>query len=473
MPMKSKSFDRLSSLLGDEGERIWAALQAARVYLEQTDERDLLRHIGKTIESIPSAKHLDKRLIQASYVKGPAEAPDDLLTGQGLFYLTEQRRLFLDCTAGHYQMTWGYNSPELTRVARLAMEAGIVWDDHSDIPGNPIKCLAAQLVRVAGPHGGGPANPAEDDGALNTVNLGVCTGSSAASTALKIILKYFEATRPGAGPVIVTMNGNYHGMDFLAQRLRGMWEKYFCSVHVVGIEPNDTAALRRAFHEHEGRVAAFFAEPILMNREAILLEKGFLQEARTLCDEADAAMVIDEIQTGFWRPEVFMFHQFDIVPDMLIVGKGMTSGFHPLAALLFKRKYDCLEQYDAINTNGNAPLAAMVALGCLSLVEQNGNRLADLSRYYEDRLREIPQEHPNRVAAIHGKGLLAGVKFRTVADALSFHRRCLERGLWVRVHAYHEGHSTVLTKLGLLADREVVDVVVNTFLDILREVGDE
>jgi acetylornithine/succinyldiaminopimelate/putrescine aminotransferase len=178
-------------------------------------------------------------------------------------------------------------------------------------------------------------------------------------------------------------------------------------------------------------------------------------------------MVLDEIQTGFWCPEVFMFRQCGIVPDILVVGKGMTAGFHPLAAIVYKRRYDCLKQYDSISTNGNAPLASVVALGCLSLVEGQRKRIREVGRYYFRRLQEIPAAHPDRVAAIHGKDLLAGVKFRKVRDALAFYERCVERGLWVRVHAYHEGHSTVLTKLGLLADKRVADFVVDRFLEIL------
>jgi len=61
------------------------------------------------------------------------------------------------------------------------------------------------------------------------------------------------------------------------------------------------------------------------------------------------------------------------------------------------------------------------------------------------------------------------VKFHAVDDALRFHRRAFERGLWVRVHAYHEGHSTVLTKLALAADERIADFVVNTFREILEE----
>ncbi len=449
--------DLLAHLLGPGGPSIAASLVAATEFLSIHDTTALLPLVGQTIDSLPAATHYDKRFIQASYAGDLSAPPDDLLTGQGLFYVTEQRKLFLDCTAGHYQMTWGYRHPQLGAALREALDAGVVWDDHSNIPGNPVKRLAAKLAECAG---------------LHTVLLGVCTGSVAASSALKLALRHHQELRPGVEPVWIVLNGNYHGTDFLAQRLRGMWTEYLRDVRVVSVEPNDLNGLREAFRANRGAVAAFLAEPILMNREAILLQKEFLQEARVLCDEADAPLILDEIQTGFWCPEVFMFHQYGIVPDMLVCGKGMTAGFHPLSAVVYHRKYDRLAQYDAISTNGGAPLAALIALGCIDLIEQNRTPIAEVSAHYSDRLREISARHPDRVSAVHGKGLLSALKLRKRDDALRFHRRCLERGLWVRAHAYHEGHSTVLTKLALLADRQIADFVVEEFLDILREDDD-
>jgi len=248
-----------------------------------------------------------------------------------------------------------------------------------------------------------------------------------------------------------------------------MWKGYFRGMRFVEIEPNDLDALRKAFAAHRGRVAAMFVEPILMNREAILLDREFLREARTLCDEAAACLVLDEIQTGFWHPRVFLYHEYGIVPDILIVGKGMTAGLHPLSAIVYRRKYDRLAQYDAISTNGNAPLAAVAGLGCLALAQSERARIEAVSRHYFNRLQKLPAAWPGRVAAIRGKGLMAGVKFHAVADALEFHRRAVARGLWVRAHAYHEGHSTVLTKLALAADQPIADFIVDTFQEILEE----
>jgi len=276
----------VAELLGPNGPGMGRALKASREYLRARDISGLLANVGETIDSIPPAAHLGKHFIQASYVKDRGKPPDDLVTGQGVFYITEQRRLFLDGTAGHYQMTWGYNHPELNAIVQRAIEEGIVWDDHNNVPGNAVKRLSARLVEVANGVGA-EATPLIDDGdALNTVLLGVCTGSVAASSALKIVLKHHEVARPNAEPVIVAINGNYHGTDFFAQRLRGMWEPYVRRMKVVLVEPNDIEGIRRVFETHGDRTAAFFAEPILMNREAISLDEDFMREARALAYSA-------------------------------------------------------------------------------------------------------------------------------------------------------------------------------------------
>ncbi len=461
----------LPALLGRNGRGIVAALEAATKFLCASDVNELLGRVGQTLDEIPRATHLDKRFIQKSYRGDLSQPPDDLLTGLGVFYATEQRRLFLDCTAGHYQMTWGYNHPQLTALVREALDAGIVWDDHSNIPGNTVKKLSERLVEAAGGRKAGWSALRDDDKALNTVLLGVCTGSVAAGGALKLVLKHHQVVRPGVTPVLIALRGNYHGTDFLAQRLRGMWKEYFRGITVVEIEPNDTDTLRDTFARHRGRVAGMFLELVMMNREAILLEDEFVHAARSLCDEADACLVIDEIQSGFWYPRFFLYHEYGILPDILIVGKGMTAGLHPLSALVYRRKYDRLEQYDTISTNGSAPLAAIAGLGCTALIADDRKRIANLSRHFFQRLQELPAADPQRVAGIHGRGLLAGVKFHAAADAIDFHRRLLARGLWARIHAYHAGHSTLLTKLALAADRQVADFVVDAFHATLREMS--
>jgi acetylornithine/succinyldiaminopimelate/putrescine aminotransferase len=443
------------------GADIGAAMQAGLKFLNEHTAKELLARVGEQIEEVPAFQTVDKTALQDSFGGNQSGPSDDFLVGRGLFYLTEQRRLYLDCTAGHYQMLWGYSHPALCAAITEAMQAGITWDNHSNIPQWPLKLLARRLVEIAN----GPNEPDP----LDTVLLGVCTGSVACAAALKIQLKVFEKNRGAdVAPVIVALSGNYHGTDMVPQFMRGMWPQLLRHFEVAALEPNDGDALERTFRHYGARVAGFWAEPVLMNCEAIALAPAYLRLARKLCDEVGALMCLDEIQTGFWQPEVFDFRAMDIRPDLVVVGKGMTAGFHPLSGVLYHQRHDVLAQYDAISTNGSAALPAYVALCSLTLLEQQAGRIREVGRRIQRGFQALVDEFPRHLECAQGRGHLAGLKFRRVDAALAFQRRALEMGLWTRVHAYHQGHSTVLTKLGLLADETVVDFAVGRFRELLR-----
>ena len=461
----------LQRVLGPEGDSLVRSLREADAYLRARSPSRLLAEVGRTITALADVEHLDKAVFQASFRKGATVEGEDVLAARGLFFLTERRKLFLDATAGHYQMTWGYNHPELNAALVEAVEAGLVWDDHSNLPGDTVKQLARKLVQLA--NGADPATPLSElrqrPGALDRALLGIATGSVACSTAIKLALNRARHTRGLDQPVFVTLRGNYHGTDLVAQRLRGMWTEYLGQLPVVQVEPNDVAGLRQTFDQVGERTAALLLEPVLMNREAIALERAYLEEARLLCDRYGAALVFDEIQTGFWYPEFFSARKLGVQPDILVMGKGMTAGFHPLSAVVYRGEYDSLAQYDAISTNGNAPLAAFMALVSIGLIEREGERIARVSGAFREALEALPGEFPGLLRCIHGDGLLAGLKFHTVEAAKEFHGRCLEAGLWLRLHVYHPGHSTVLAKFALLLDEETVEFFIARVRDILTE----
>ncbi len=451
----------LAKVLGPSGPDITAAMAAGLRFLDGHDTACLLGQVGRTVAEVPPFSPIDKAALQDSYggsQKGPA---DDFLVGRGLFYITEQRRLFLDCTSGHYQMAWGYNHPELCGAIEAASRAGVVWDNHSNIPQAPLKWLAHRLVAVGNA-------PGETD-PLDTVLLGVCTGSVACAAALKIQLKVFEREHGRqAVPVIAVLDGNYHGTDMVPQFMRGMWSGMPRPFEVVLLPPNEPAALEKAFHTHGARLAGFWAEPIMMNREAIAVDAEYLRLAQRRCRETGALMCLDEIQTGFWQPEVFEFRRLGLQPDLVVLGKGMTAGFHPLSGVLFRQRHDVLEQYDAISTNGSASLPAFVALCSMELIQEQAQRIREMGRRIHSGFESLAAEFPGALLRAQGRAHLAGLKFRHVEQARQFHRRLLEAGLWTRVHAYHEGHSTILTKLGLLAHDTVVDFVLESFRKVLR-----
>ena len=452
----------LAHLLGARGPGIARAMEAGLRFLDHHGPDQLLARVGQRLDEVPPFDTVDKRALPASYGGSQTGASDDFLVGRGLFYLDEQRRLFLDCTSGHYQMLWGYDHPLLRSALAEATRQGVIWDNHSNIPQAPLKQLAHRLVALArDPH---------DPDPLDKVLLGVCTGSVACAAALKIQLKVFAQNHgPSVVPVIISLAGNYHGTDLVPQFMRGLWPHLTRPCEIVQVPPNDTVELDAAFRQHRGRVAGFWAEPVMMNREAIAVEAAYLRHARRCCDETGALLCLDEIQTGFWRPEIFDCRALGVKPDLLVLGKGLAAGFHPLSGVLFHRRHDVLEQYDAISTNGSAALPAFLALSSLELIQAQAAQIAAIARRIETGWRALVDEFPGQLESAQGRGHLAGLKFRTVEAAKTFHRRLLEAGLWTRVHAYHEGHRTLLAKLGLLADDAVVDFVLATFRRLLEE----
>jgi len=128
-----------------------------------------------------------------------------------------------------------------------------------------------------------------------------------------------------------------------------------------------------------------------------------------------------------------------------------------------------LAQYDSISTNGNAPLAAYVALHSIDMIEGDAERIAAAARATEAMAAAVAEEFPDRVTAVHGSGHLTGLKFHRVEDALRLHQRCVERGVWVRAHAYHEGHSTVLCKFALTAGPRAIEFLGERYRDLLAQ----
>lgn len=435
------------------------AMRRASEFLCKQDTASLLQQVGETFPELALRRPpADKAAFPVSY-GGGKPCGDDLLAGRGCFYISQDGKLLLDCTSGHYQMTWGYNQPDLVAVAQEGLSLGVVWDNHSNTPAVPVKLLADRLASIVQSTG------------MDCALLGVCTGSIACGAALKVMLLRYERNterRQAGRPVMIVLAGNYHGTDIVAQSMRGMWPGLVTGMDVVEVEPNDQEGLRSAFKQYGSRVAGFWAEPVMMNREAIRVEPEFLQLARELCTQHDALLCFDEIQTGFWYHEVFLSLRFGVAPDLLVVGKGMTAGFHPLAGLLYRRDLDILEQYDAISTNGNASLAALIALANLHMIEEQGERLEALGEQLISGFRAMIVDFPDILEEVNGEGLLAGIKFRDRDDALGFHRAAVDRGLWVRAHAYHPGHRTVLTKLALAADEAIVEYVLSSMRSLLE-----
>jgi acetylornithine/succinyldiaminopimelate/putrescine aminotransferase len=440
------------------------AVKTAYKYLMESSVDELRKKVGQRLDFIPDFDPVDKNTFVESYQK-PIQ--DDILAGYKLFKVTEGKKLLIDWTGGHYQLPLGYHYPLFDDLLTKARRLGIVDDTHNNTPGMPVKLLARELIRCANAFDEDSIeNIMKSNDRLNRVTS-VDTGTIAASTGIKGILYRFREIYRDKIPVFLMQEGNYHGTDFFEQRLRGMWEWMFTNVIIESVKPNDIDSISEVFRKYKNsaseKVCAVMMEPILMNNRAIYLQPDYVHKAKELCVQHEAILFIDEIQTGMWSPKILMANEYGGVADVLAIGKGLTAGYSPLAYTLCKSSLDNQSQYSSISTNGNADMAAIAGLIVLEIVKANSDHIEEVGNYYFNELENLHKAYPDKIVEITGHRHLAGINFANESVAIRFHKACLENGIFVRLQAYKEGASTIITKPPIIADSKDVDFVMEKF----------
>jgi 4-aminobutyrate aminotransferase len=143
------------------------------------------------------------------------------------------------------------------------------------------------------------------------------------------------------------------------------------------------------------------------------VENGYMQRLRELCTEYGIMLVFDEVQSGFGRTgEWFATNHFGISPDIMVMAKGIASGF-PMAGFMAKK--ELLDKWAPGrhgSTYGGNPVACAAALASIKLIEQE-NLLENTRRMGERitaRLRLLKTKYPS-LGEIRGLGLMIGIEF--------------------------------------------------------------
>ena len=203
--------------------------------------------------------------------------------------------------------------------------------------------------------------------------------------------------------------------------------------------------------EREGpdTVSAFIAEPISgASGAAMVPPDGYWQSVEEACRANGVLLIVDEVMTGLGRTGLAWGHEhFDITPDIIVGGKGLSGGYAPMGGI-----YTTRELVDPIAASGNGlmyftfsstDLACAVSLEVLQIMRREAlvQRAADMGRRLRQRLTEELGDHPN-VVDIRGLGLMQGLQLvqdrstgepfpRSVDFAGRVAAAALERGLWI------------------------------------------
>jgi acetylornithine/succinyldiaminopimelate/putrescine aminotransferase len=160
-------------------------------------------------------------------------------------------------------------------------------------------------------------------------------------------------------------------------------------------------------------------------------EKEWLQAVRKRCDEMGTLLILDEIQTGFGRTgKLFGFEHFNIIPDIILIAKGMGGGM-PIGAFIARKEVmDVIKDNPMlghITTFGGHPLSCSAALASLEVILED--KLAESVEQKAKLFRELLQ-HP-AIHEIRGLGFMMSIQLDTFEQVESVSRYCAENGIMI------------------------------------------
>ena len=409
----------------------------------------------------------------------------------GVWYENIHGQRIMDGISGIFTVNVGHNNKRIINAIKSQLNS-IAFAPPLHATNPPAIELVKKLSEVT-------------PGDLNTIKL-LSGGSEATESAMKLARQYHKQTgSPGKYKVISRYLG-YHGATMGAlsatgtRRRKTMFEPTlngFLHVHpptcfrcpfektLSDCEVFCARTVKNLI-ELEGpeTIAAMILEPIGNTGGVIVPPPGYLSELREICSENNILLIFDEIITGFGRTgNMFASQTFETTPDILCMGKGMSSGYIPLAGIAFRdsigaaflgREEDELE-FSHGHTYGGNPLAAAAGLANLNEIQDQGlcTRTQEMGEYLFDRLEDFREL--GIVGDIRGCGLLAGIEFMEdpekkiqLGPSLNFGvevgRIALEKGLLIRYDP-----NWIALAPPLIISRKEIDYMLEMLWDSIKE----
>ena len=328
---------------------------------------------------------------------------------KGSYVYDSSGKSYLDFVAGVSACSLGHCHPNVVEAIKNQSERYLHVMVYGEFAQEPAVNLAKELAQEL----------PESLGVTYLVN----SGTEAIEGALKL------AKRVTGRGELIAANKAYHGSTHGALSLLGAEEQkkaYRPLLPGVSfIEFNDEKDLKKI----TSKTAAVLLETIQGGAGFILPENNYLRQVKKRCEEVGALLILDEIQPGFGRTgSLFGFQQFDVVPDILVMGKGMGGGL-PIGA--FSSSSDKMMQLTEnpklghITTFGGNPLVAASALATLRTLKSE--KLIEQVKEKENLFRSL-LKHP-AIKQINGTGLMLAPLFENEEIANKVVLGCMEKGL--------------------------------------------
>lgn len=418
---------------------------------------------------------LDKRhyIHPTSSLKQQQEsgAPFIFTEGKGVYLTDISGKKVLEGMSSLWNVNVGYGRKELAEAAREQMEKLAFTNSFSSFSNEPAIRLAAKIAEIT-------------PGDLNAVFF-TSGGSEANDTAYKLVRYYWKLKGFPQKTKIISRRKGYHGVNIGATSATGItpFQEMTSSLapdflHVDTFSAED---LKECIaREGAEKIAAFVAEPVQGAGGVNIAPDGYFQAVRKICDENNILFIADEVITGFGRTgKLFACEHYNVVPDVMLLAKGITSGYIQLGAVVLTERIhqELIALSDGVLLHGYTysghATACAVALKNIEIIEKEN--LVENSRLMGEELlkgfKKI-QEEIDIVGEVRALGLIGAVE---IIDPVTKKRfptpispmvstEAAKRGLIVRTVVF-EGMDTVVFSPPLVINKQEIEEL----LAILRE----
>jgi len=420
--------------------------------------------------------------------------------GEGVYVYDDSGRKYLDAMGGVCVVCLGHHVNEILATINKQFD-DICFCYHKNFSNRPQSELAEHIVSMA-PKG------------FSKVYF-VSGGSEATETAMKLARDYHvQRAKPTKYKVIGRWN-SYHGntigaLSMSGDRLRRKFYDpyllnfphispcycYRCPFGMLYPDCNIQCAweLERVIkYEGPENVSAFIGEPISATFGVPIPPKEYWPIIREICDRYDILLIADEVINGFGRTgKNFAIDHWGVIPDLIATGKGISSGYTPLAAVIIHEKVvDAFEkgtkQFGHSFTYVGNPLSCAIGLAVQKYIAEHRliERVSQLEEYFRKKIERLNELE--MVGQVNGKGLLWGLEFvssketralfpRNRAVSEQVDRACFKKGLitfpTVERADGERGDTLLLAPPFVIEEREL-DQVVEILGDAIQEVQKE
>ncbi len=298
------------------------------------------------------------------------------------------------------------------------------------------------------------------------------SGTESVEAALKLAKMYSDRT------TFISTTRAFHGKSLgsLSGTAKGMFRKPFLPL-IPGFRHvpfGDIEMMRKTFETCAlvgEDVGGVILEPIQGEGGIILPPEGYLQQVRELCDQYDAVLIFDEVQTGMGRTgKMFASELYGVVPDIICLAKAFGGGVMPAGAIVAKEKvfkswFD--NPFMHTTTFGGNPLACAAAIATIDvLLEDNlPARAAEVGEYFFNGLKDAAKGHEDFVMEIRGQGLMIGIEFHRDEVGYEVSKGMFDHGILVAGTLINS--KTIRIEPALTISYEEVDQVIHTFKEVL------